>query len=83
MFSCKVKRRDITLPIKVHLVEAMVFSVVMYGCDSWIIKKAESRRTGAFELWFKREDSCKSLGLQGAPTSQSKRRPVMNIPWND
>ena len=45
-----LKSRDITLPIKVHLIKAMVFPVVMYGCDSWSIKKAERRRTEAFEL---------------------------------
>ena len=43
--------RHITLPTKVHLVKAMVFPVVMYGCESWAIKKAEHRRTDAFELW--------------------------------
>ena len=46
-----MKSRDITLPTKVHLVKAMVFPVVMYGCESWTIKKAECRRTDAFELW--------------------------------
>ena len=45
------KSRDITLPTKVLLVKAMVFPVVMYGCDSWTIKKAERRRIDAFELW--------------------------------
>ena len=45
------KSRDITLPAKVHLVKAMVFPVVMYGCKSWTIKKAEHQRMGAFELW--------------------------------
>ena len=45
------KSRDITLPTKVHLVKAMVFPVVMYGCDSWTIKKAELRGIHAFELW--------------------------------
>ena len=45
------KRRDITLPTKVHLVKAMVFPVVMYGCESWTVKKAECRRIDAFELW--------------------------------
>ena len=45
------KSRDITLPIKVRLVKAMVFPVVMYGCESWTIKKAESQRNNAFELW--------------------------------
>ena len=43
--------RDITLPTKVHLVKAMVFPVIMYGCESWTIKKAECRRIDAFELW--------------------------------
>ena len=46
-----LKSRDITLPTKVRLFKAMVFPVVLYGCDSWIIKKAECRRIGAFELW--------------------------------
>ena len=46
-----LKSRDITLPIKVHLVKAMVFPVVMYGCESWTIKRAEHRRIDAFELW--------------------------------
>ena len=46
------KSRDITLPTKVHLVKAMVFPVVMCGCESWTVKKAECRRTDAFELWF-------------------------------
>ena len=46
-----LKSRDITLPKKVHLVKTMVFPVVMYGCESWTIKKAEHRRTDAFELW--------------------------------
>ena len=46
-----LKSRDITLPTNVHLVKAMVFPVVMYGCESWGIKKAEGQRTDAFELW--------------------------------
>ena len=46
-----LKSRDITLPTKVHLVKAMVFPVVIYGCEYWTIKKAERRRIGAFELW--------------------------------
>ena len=45
------KRRDITLPKKVHLVKAMVFPIVMYGCESWTVKKAECRRIDAFDLW--------------------------------
>ena len=46
-----LKSRDITLPTKVHLVKAMVFPVVMYGCESWTVKKAEHRRIDGFELW--------------------------------
>ena len=46
-----LKNRDITLPTKVHLVKAMALPVVMYGCESWTIKKAEHRRIDAFELW--------------------------------
>ena len=46
-----LKSKDITLPTKVHLVKAMVFSVVMYGCESWTIKKSERQRIDAFELW--------------------------------
>ena len=46
-----LKSRDITLPTKVHLVKAMVFPVVMYGCESWTVKKSERQRIDAFELW--------------------------------
>ena len=49
-----LKSRDITLSTKVHLVKAMVFPVVMYGCESWTVKKAEHRRIDAFELWCRR-----------------------------
>ena len=49
-----LKSRDITLSTKVHVVKAMVFPVVMYGCESWTIKKAECRRIDAFELWCRR-----------------------------
>ena len=59
-----LKSRDITLPTKVHLVKAMVFPVVMYGCESWTINKAEHRRIDAFELWCWRR-------LLGDPTNQS------------
>ena len=47
-----LKSRDITLPTKVHQVKAMVFPVVMYGCESWTVKKAEHQRIDAFELWY-------------------------------
>ena len=46
-----LKSRDMTLPTKIHLVKAVVFPVVMYGCESWTLKKAERRRMDAFELW--------------------------------
>ena len=46
-----LKSKDITLPTKVHLLKAMVFPVVMYGCENWAIKKAEHQRSDAFELW--------------------------------
>ena len=65
-----LKSRNITLPTKVHLVKAMVFPVVVCGCESWTIKKAEHQRIDAFELWVG-EDSLESLGLQGDPTSPS------------
>ena len=47
-----LKSRDITLPTKIHLVKALVFPVVMYGCESWTMKKAERQRIDAFELWY-------------------------------
>ena len=62
------KSRDILLPTKVHLVKAMVFPVVMYGCESWTVKKAEHRRIDALNCGVG-EDSCESLGLQGDPPS--------------
>ena len=49
-----LKSRDITLPTKVHLVKAMVFPVVVYGCESWTVKKAERQRTDSFEMWCRR-----------------------------
>ena len=63
-----LKSRDITLPTEVHLVKAMVFPVVMYGCESWTVKKAERRGIDAFELWCWRR-LLRVLGLQGDPTS--------------
>jgi len=63
-----LKSRHITLPTKVRLVKAMVFPLVMYGCESWTVKKAERQKIDAFELWCG-EDSSESLGLQGDPTS--------------
>ena len=63
-----LKGRDITLPTKVHLVKAMVFPVVIYGCESWTVKKAECQRIDAFELWCWRR-LLRVHGLQGGPTS--------------
>ena len=65
-----LKSRDFTLPTKVHLVKAMVFPVVMYGCESWTIKKAEHQRIDDFVLWSWRRP-LEYLGLQGDPTSHS------------
>ena len=65
-----LKSRDITLPTEVCLVKAMVFPVVMCGCESWTIKIAEHRRIDAFELWCWRR-LLRVLGLQGDPTSPS------------
>ena len=65
-----LKRRDITLPKMVRLVKAMVSPVIMYGCESWTVKKAEHRRIDAFELWCWRR-LLRVPGLQGDPTSPS------------
>ena len=67
--------RDITLPTKVRLLKAMVFPVLMYGCESWTVKKAECQRIDAFELW--------SLGLQGDPTSPFSRRSALGLLWKE
>ena len=70
-----LKSRDIILPTKVHLVKAMVFPVVMYGCESWTIKKAEHRRIDAFELWCWRRLlsplDCKEIQLIHPKRNQS------------
>ena len=71
------KSRDITLPTKVCLVKAMVFPVVMYGCESWTIKKAEHQRIDAFELWCWR--SC----LRVPWTARRLNQSILNIHWRD
>ena len=77
-----LKSRDITLPTKVRLVKAMVFPVVMYGCESWIVKKAEHRRIDAFELWCWRR-------LLRVPWTTRRsnqsilRRSVLGVHWKD
>ena len=66
-----IKSRDITLPIKVHLVKAMDFPVVMHGCESWTIRKAEHQRIDAFELWCWRR-------LLGVPwTARRSNQPIL------
>ena len=77
-----LKSRDITLPTKVCLIKAMLFPVVMYGCESWTVKKAEHRRIDAFELWCWRR-LLRVPWTAGDPTSQSKRKSVLNIHWKD
>ena len=66
-----LKSRDITLPTKVHLVKAMVFPVVMYGCEGWTVKKAERRRIDAFELWCWRRLDCKKIQPVNPKADQS------------
>ena len=77
-----LKSRDITLPTKVHLVKAMVFPVVMYGCESWTVKKAEHWRIDVLNCGVG-EDSWESLGLQGDPTSPFWRRSILGVHWKD
>ena len=77
-----LKSKDITLPTKVHLVKAIDSPVVMYGCESWTVKKAECWRIEAFEL-FVGEDSWESLGLQGDPTSPFWRRSALGFLWKE
>ena len=69
--DCMLKNRGITLPTKVCLVSALFFWVVMYGCKSWTIKKAECQRIDVFELWCWRRLFWESLGPLGDPISQS------------
>ena len=77
-----LKSRDITLPTNVHLVKAMFFPVVMCGCESWTIKKAEHRRTDAFELWCWR--SLLRVPWTARRSNQSiLKESVLNIHWKD
>ena len=77
-----LKSRDITLSTKVCLVKAMVLPVVIYGCESWTIKKAEHRRTDAFELWYWRR-LLRVPWTARDPTSPSSRRSVLGVHWKD
>ena len=70
------KSRNTTLPTKVHLVKAMVFPVVMYGCESWTVKKAEHRRIDAFELWC-----CRRL-LRVPWTARRSNHSEGDQPWD-
>ena len=74
--------RDITLPTKVHLVKALVFPVVTYGCESWTIKKAESQRIDAFELWCWRR--LLRVPWTARRSNQSiLKEIILNIHWKD
>ena len=77
-----LKSRDITLPTKVHLVKAMVFPVVMYGCESWTIKKAEHRRIDSFELWCWRRLLRVTWTARRSNQSILKRS-VLGVHWKD
>ena len=82
-FGSILKSRDITLPRKIHLVKGMVFPVVMYGCDSWTIKKAECRRIDAFELWCWRRLLRVPWTARRSNQSILKKKSVLNIHWKD
>ena len=69
--------KDITLPTKVHLVKAMVFPVVMYGCECWTIKKAEHQKIDAFELW------CWRRLLRVPWIARRSNQSILNIQWKD
>ena len=77
-----LKSRDITLPTKVHLVKAMVFPVVMYGCESWTIKKAENWTMDAFELWYWRR-LLRVTQTSSRSNESIKKESVLNILWKD
>ena len=76
-----LKSRDITLPTKVHLVKAMVFPVVMYGCESWTVKNAEHRKTDAFELWCWRR--LLRVPWTARISNEFSRKSALNIHWKD
>ena len=76
-----LRSRDITLPPKVHLVKAMVFPIVMYGCESWTIKKSEHQRTDAVELWCWRRRL--RVPWTAKRSNQSILQSVLNVYWKD
>ena len=77
-----LKSREITLPTRIHLVKAMVYPVVMYGCESWTIKQAEHQRIDAFELWCWRR-LLRVPWTARRSNSPSWRKSVLNIHWKD
>ena len=78
-----LKSRDITLPTKVHLVKATVFPVLMYGCESWTIKKAEHQRLDAFELWCWRRLLRVPWASRKSNQSILKRKSILNVHWKN
>ena len=78
-----LKSRDIALPGKVHLVKAMVFPVVMYGCESWTIMKAEHRKIDAFELWCQRRLLRVPSTARRSNQSILKERSILGVHWKD
>ena len=77
-----LKIRDITLPTKVCLVKAMVFPVVMYGCESWTVKKAESQRIDAFELWCWRR-LLRVPWTSGRSNKSILKEKILGVHWKD
>ena len=77
-----LKSQDITLPTKVRLVRAMVFPVVMYGCEIWTVKKAECKELMLLNCGV-REDSWEFLGLQGDPSCPFRRRSALGFLWKE
>ena len=78
-----LRSRDITFSTKVHLVKAMVFPVVMYGCESWTVKKDERQRTDAFELWCWEKTVESPLNCKEIQQSILKERSVLGVHWKD
>ena len=76
-----LKNKDITLPTKVRLVKAMVFPVVMYGCESWTVKKAECQRIDAFEVWCWRR--LLRVPWTARRSNQPILEPILNVHWKD
>ena len=78
-----LKSRDITLPTKVHLVKAMVFPVVMYGCERWTVKKADHQKIDAFEMWCWRRLLRVPWTARRSNRSILERRSILGVHWKD